>query len=60
MIAFGYMKFCSESFPGIRSTPDRKRRESTKETIIDPNLRWQVANAMIIPPILVSTCISDI
>ena len=54
-----------------KSTPNRRKRDSTKETpkladlrrlMTDPNLRCQVANAMVdaLPPILDSTCISDI
>ena len=54
-----------------RSEPNRRKRDSTKETpkladlrrlMTDPNLRCQVANAMIdaIPPILDGTCIRDI
>ena len=54
-----------------RSAPNRRRRDSTKETpnladlrrlMTDPNLRCQVANAMVdaLPPIPDGTCISDI
>ena len=55
-----------------RSAPDRRKRDRTKETrkladlrrlITDPNLRFQVANAMVdaLPPIPDDgTCISDI
>ena len=54
-----------------RSAPNRRGRYSTKETprtpdlwrlITDPNLRCQIANAMIavLPPIPDGTCINDI
>ena len=54
-----------------RSAPNRRKRDSTKETpkladlrrlMVDPNLRFQVANAMVnaLPPIPDGTCISDI
>ena len=54
-----------------RSAPNRRKRDITKETLkladlrrlmTDPNLRFQVANAMVdaLPPILDGTCISDI
>ena len=54
-----------------RSAPNRRKRDSTIETpkladlrrlMTDPNLRCQVANAMIdaLPPIPDGTCISDI
>ena len=54
-----------------RSAPDRRKRDSTEETpkladlrrlMTDPNLRCQVANAMVdaLPPIHDGTCISDI
>ena len=54
-----------------RSAPNRRKRDSTKETpkladlrrlMIDPNLRCQVANVMVtpLPPIPDRTCISDI
>ena len=54
-----------------RSAPNRRKRNSTKETpkladlrrlMTDPNLRCQVANAMVdaLPPIPDGTCISDI
>ena len=54
-----------------RSAPNRRRRESSKETptmvdlrrlMTDPNLRCQVANAMItaLPPIPDGACISGI
>ena len=54
-----------------RSAPNRRRRDSTKEIpkladfrwlMTDPNLRYQVANAMAaaLPPIPDDTCISDI
>ena len=54
-----------------RFAPNRRKRDSTKETpkladlrrlITDPNLRCQVANAMIdaLPPIHHGTCIGDI
>ena len=54
-----------------RSAPNRRKRDSTKETpkladlrrlMTDPNLRCQVANAMFdtLPPIPYGTCISDI
>ena len=54
-----------------RSAPNRRKRDSTKETtkladlrrlMTDPNLRCQVANAMVeaLPPIPDGTCISDI
>ena len=54
-----------------RSAPNRRERDSTKETrkladfrrlMTDPNLRCQVANAMVdaLPPIHDGTCISDI
>ena len=54
-----------------RSAPNRRKRDSTKETpkladlrqmMTDPNLRCQVANAMIdvLPPIPDGVCISDI
>ena len=54
-----------------RSAPNRRKKDSTKETpeladlkrlITDPNLRCQVANAMVdaLPPIPDGTCISDI
>ena len=54
-----------------RSAPNRRKRDSTKETpktddlrrlMADPNLRCQVANAMVaaLPPIPDGTCISDI
>ena len=54
-----------------RSASHRRKRDSTKETskladlrwlMIDPNLRCQVANAMVdaLPPIPDGTCISDI
>ena len=53
-----------------RSAPNRRKRDSTKETPkladlrrlrTDPNLLSQVANAMVdaLPPILDGTCISD-
>ena len=55
----------------LRSAPNRKKRDSTKKTpkladlrrlMTDPNLQFQVANAMVdtLPPISDSTCISDI
>ena len=54
-----------------RSAPNRRKRDSTKETpklvdlrqlVTDPNLRCQVANAMVdaLPPIPDGTHISDI
>ena len=54
-----------------RFAPNRRKRDSTKETpkladrwglMIDPNLRCQVANAMVdaLPPIPDGTCIGDI
>ena len=54
-----------------RSAPNRRKRDSTKENskladlgrlMTDPNLRYQVANAMVdaLPPILDGTCIGDI
>ena len=54
-----------------RSAPKRRKRDGTKETpklsgvrrlMIDPNLRCQVANAMVgaLPRIPYGTCISDI
>ena len=54
-----------------RSAPNRRKRDDTKETpkladlrqlMPDPNLRCQVANAMVdaLPPIPDGTCISDI
>ena len=54
-----------------RSAPNRRKRDSTKVTpklveltrlMTDPNLRCQVANAMVdaLPPIPYGTCISDI
>ena len=54
-----------------RSAPNRRKSDSTKETLktadlrrltADPNLRCQVANAMVaaLSPILDGTCISDI
>ena len=54
-----------------RSAPNRRKRDSTKETpkladlrrlMTDPNLRCQVANAMVdaLPPIPNGTCIGDI
>ena len=54
-----------------RFAPNRRKRDSTKEAskladlrglMTDPNLRCQVANAMVdaLPPILDGTCISDI
>ena len=54
-----------------RSAPNRRKRDSTKEypkladlrqLMTDPNLRFQVTNAMIdaLPPIPDGTCISDI
>ena len=54
-----------------RSAPNRRRRDNTKETpklsdlkrlMTDPNLRCQVANAMVdaLPPIPDGTCIGDI
>ena len=54
-----------------RSAPSRRKRDSTKETskladlrrlVTDPNLRFQVANAMVdaLSPTLDGTCISDI
>ena len=54
-----------------RSAPNRRKRDRTKETprladlrrlTTDPNLRFQVANAMVhaLPPIPDGTCISDI
>ena len=54
-----------------RSAPNRRKRDSTKETpkladlrrlTTDLNLRFQLANAMVdtLPPILDGTCISDI
>ena len=54
-----------------RFAPNRRERERTKETpklvdlrrlMTDPNLRYQVANAMVdtLPPIPDGTCISDI
>ena len=54
-----------------RSAPNRRKRDSTKETpkvaylrrlMADPNLRCQVANAIddALPPIPDGTCISDI
>ena len=55
----------------LRPVPNRKKRDSTKETpkladlrwlMTDPNLRCQVANAMVgaQPPLPDGTCISDI
>ena len=57
--------------PRSRSAPDRRKRDITKETpkladlrrlMTDPNLRFQVANAIVdaLPPIPDGTCISDI
>ena len=54
-----------------RSAPNRRKRDRTKETpkladlrrlMTDPNLRFQVANAVVdaLPPIPDGTCISDI
>ena len=54
-----------------RSAPNRRKRDKTKETpkladlrwlMTDPNLRCQVANAMVdaLPPIHDGTCIGDI
>ena len=54
-----------------RSAPNRRKKDSIKETpkladlrrlMTDPNLRCQVANAMVdaLPPIPDSTCISNI
>ena len=54
-----------------RSVPNRRKRDSTKETLkladlkrlmTDPNLRCQDANAMVdaLPPIPGGTCINDI
>ena len=54
-----------------RSAPNRRKRDGTKEVpkladlrrlMTDPNLRCQVANAMVdaLPPIPDGTCISDI
>ena len=54
-----------------RSAPNRRKRDRTKEIpkladvrrlMTDPNLRFQVANAMVdaLPPIPDGTCISDI
>ena len=54
-----------------RSSPNRRKRDSTKETpkladlrrlMTAPNLRFQVANVMVdaLPPIPDDTCISDI
>ena len=54
-----------------KSAPNRRKRDSTKETLrtvdlrrfmADPNLRCQVANAMVatLPPISDGTCSSDI
>ena len=54
-----------------KSAPNRRRRDNTKETpklvdlrrlMTDPNLRFQVANAMVdaLPPFPDGTCISDI
>ena len=54
-----------------RSAPNRRKRDSTKETpkladlrrlMTDSNLRCQVANAMVhaLPPIPDGTCIGDI
>ena len=54
-----------------RSAPNRRKRDSTKDTpkladlrrlMTDPNLRCQVANTMVdaLPPIPDGTCISDI
>ena len=54
-----------------RSAPNRRKRDSTKETpkladlrrlMANPNLRCQVANAVVdaLPPIPDGTCISDI
>ena len=54
-----------------RFAPNRRKRESSKETpklaglrrlMTDPNLRCQVANAMVdaLPPIPDDTCINDI
>ena len=54
-----------------RSAPNRRKRDSPKETpkladlrrlMTDPNLRCQVANAMVdaLPPIPDGTCIGDI
>ena len=54
-----------------RSAPNRRKRDITKETpkladlrwlMTDPNLRFQVANAIVdaLPPIPDGTCISDI
>ena len=62
-----YVKVCIPR----RSAPNRRKRDSVKETpklvdlrrlMTDPNLRCQVANAMIdaLPPIPDGTCISDI
>ena len=57
--------------PRSRSAPNRRKKDSTKETpkladprrlMADPNLRCQVANAMVdaLPPIPDGTCISNI
>ena len=54
-----------------RSAPNKRKRDSNKETpktadlrrlMADPNLRCQVANAMVtaLPPIPDGTCISDV
>ena len=54
-----------------RSAPNRRKRDSSKETpkladlrrlIADPNLRYQVVNVMVdaLPPIPDGTCINDI
>ena len=54
-----------------RSAPSRRKRDSTKKTpkladlrrlMTDPNLRCQVANAIVdaLPPIPDGTCIGDI
>ena len=54
-----------------RSAPNRRKRDSTKKTpklvdlrrlMTDPNLRWQVASAMVdaLPPVSDGTCIGDI
>ena len=62
--------YAKSRIPG-RSVPNRRKRDSTKETLkladltrlmTDPNLRCQVANATVdaLPPIPDGTCISDI
>ena len=62
---------CAKVRTQRRSAPNRRKRDSTKETpklvglkrlMTDPNLRCQVANAMVdaLPPIPDGTCISDI